>query len=43
MYRKHNSLVPKPDYKCNICDNTFSIKEVLAMLMHKVHKGAAPV
>ena len=43
MSRKHDSLVPKPNPECNICHYTFSIKEVLAMHMHKVHKGAAPV
>ena len=43
MYRKHDSLVPKPNHECNLCDYTFSIKEVLAMHMHKEHNGAAPV
>ena len=43
MYRKNDSLVPKPNHECNLCDYTFSIKEVLAMRMHKEHNGAAPV
>ena len=43
MYRKHDSLVPKPNHECNLCDYTSSIKEVLAMHMHKKHHGATPV
>ena len=43
MYRKHDSLDPKPSHEFNLCDYTFSIKEVLAMHMHKEHNGAAPV
>ena len=43
MYRKHDSLAPKHNHECNLCDYIFSIMEVLAMHMHKVHKGAAPV
>ena len=43
MYRKHDSLVPKPNHECNLCNYTFLIKEELAMHMHKEHNGAAPV
>ena len=43
MYRKHDSLVPKPNHECNLCNYTFSINEVLAMHMHNKHNGAAPV
>ena len=43
MYRKHDSLVHKPNHECNICDYTFLMKEELAMHMHKEHNGAAPV
>ena len=42
-YREHDSFVPKPNHECNICDYTFSIKEVLAIHMHKEHNGAASV
>ena len=42
MYRKHDSLVPKPNHECNICNYTFSIKEILAMHMHKENNGVAP-
>ena len=31
------------NHECNLCDYTFSIKEVLAMHMHKKHNGATPV
>ena len=43
IYRKYESLVPKPNHECNLYDYTFSIKEVLTMHMHKEHNGAAPV
>ena len=43
MYRKHDSLVPKLHLEYNLCNYTISIKEVLAMHMHKEHNGAAPV
>jgi hypothetical protein len=43
MYRKHDSFVPKPNHEYNLDDYTFSIKEVLAMHMHKEHNGVAPV
>ena len=43
MYKKHDSLVLKPNHECNLCDYTFSIKEVLAINMHKEHNGVAPV
>ena len=43
MYIKHNNLVPKTDLECNLCDYTFSIREISAMQMHKLHNGAAPV
>ena len=41
MYRKHDSLVPKPSHECNLCVYTFSIKEVLAIHMHEGGDGAA--
>ena len=43
MYRKHDSLVPKPNPECNLCDYTFLMKEELAMHIHKEPNGAAPV
>ena len=43
MYRKHDSLVPKLNHECNLCNYTFLMKEELAMHMHKEHNGAAPV
>ena len=43
MYRKPDSLVPKPNDECNLCDYTFLMKEELAVRMHKEYNGAAPV
>ena len=43
MYRKNDSLVPKQNHECNMCNYTFSIKEVLAIHMNKEHNGAAHV
>ena len=43
MHRKPDGLVPKPNHECNLCDYTFSIKEVSARHMNKEHNGAAPV
>ena len=43
MCREHDSLDPKQNHESNLCDSTFSIKEVLAMHMHKEHNDAAPV
>ena len=43
MYRKHDSLVPKPNLECNLSGYTFSIKKVLTKHMHKEHNGAAHV
>ena len=43
MYRKHDSLVSKPNHECNLYDYTFSIKEVFAMHMYQEHNGATLV
>ena len=43
MYRKHDSLVPKPNLGCKLSGYTFSIKKVLTKHMHKEHNGAARV
>ena len=43
MYKKHDSLVQKPNHECNLCNYTFSIKEVLVMHMHKERNGGAHV
>ena len=42
MYRKHNGLVPKPNYECIQCSYTCSTKQVFAMHMHKQHDEIAP-